>query len=394
MEKKLIPDNIMKKKAVVYCINVLTIMLGTFFMGIAFSVFLSPNKISPTGFSGIASLICNFASSKGVYINPSLLYLGMNAVLFAIAFKSMGKEFIILSVTGVAAYSLSMFLCGYIHINVGNDLLLCAVYGGLFMGLGSGLVLRSGGSTGGGDTIACMLKNRNSRITTGQILIIVDTIIILGSCLVYGITYGMYALVTCFIMGNVCDVVINGVKAARAYYIITDKADNMSHAIIDNIKRGVTCMDVVGMYQNTNHKMIMCIVTRSQVVALKRVVKSYDPTAFMYSVNVTEALGRGFDPLDKKATLKSKNDVKPTTLEDTVITSKPATDVVVDNNSVVMEVNNNTNLTNENSINLNDNIDTHQPADHKTVVAESTTISQPQSKRKKQSKSNKSDKND
>ena len=140
--------------------------------------------------------------------------------------------------------------------------------------------------------------------------------------------------------------------------------------------------------------MIMCIVTRSQVVALKHVVKSYDPTAFMYSVNVTEALGRGFDPLDKKATLKSKNDVKPTTLEDTVITSKPATDVEVDSNNAVNEVKNNTNLTNENNTNLNDSIDKNQPADNETVVVESTTISKPQSKRKKQSKSNKSDKND
>lgn len=323
MGKKLIPDNIMKKKGVVYCLNILTIIAGTFLMGIAFSVFLSPNKISPTGFSGIASLICNFAASHGVNINPSLLYLGMNAILFAIAFKSMGKDFIILSVVGVASYSLSMFVCKYIHIDVGNDLLLCALYGGLFMGLGSGLVLRSGGSTGGGDTIACMLKHGNSRITTGQIIIIIDIFIIGGSCFIYGINYGMYALVTCFVMGNVCDVVINGVRAARAYYIITDKDVEISQSIIINVKRGVTCMNVVGMYQNTNHRMLLCIVTRSQVAALKHVVKTIDPTAFMYSVNVTEALGRGFDPLDKKATLKSKTDVKPVTLGDVVIVSKP-----------------------------------------------------------------------
>lgn len=323
MGKKLIPDNIMKKKGVVYCLNILTIIAGTFLMGIAFSVFLSPNKISPTGFSGIASLICNFAASHGVNINPSLLYLGMNAILFAIAFKSMGKDFIILSVVGVASYSLSMFVCKYIHIDVGNDLLLCALYGGLFMGLGSGLVLRSGGSTGGGDTIACMLKHGNSRITTGQIIIIIDIFIIGGSCFIYGINYGMYALVTCFVMGNVCDVVINGVRAARAYYIITDKDVEISQSIITNVKRGVTCMNVVGMYQNTSHRMLLCIVTRSQVAALKHVVKTIDPTAFMYSVNVTEALGRGFDPLDKKATLKSKTDVKPVTLGDVVIVSKP-----------------------------------------------------------------------
>ena len=94
-----------KKKLVLrYFVNVLTILLGTFLMGLAFSVFLSPNNISPTGFSGIASLISNFAARYGVNINPSLLYLIMNAILFAIAFKSMGKEFILLSITGVASY--------------------------------------------------------------------------------------------------------------------------------------------------------------------------------------------------------------------------------------------------------------------------------------------------
>ncbi len=294
--------NINKKQIIQEIINIIFIVGGTFLMGIAFSVFLSPNNISPTGFSGIASLVCNALKTYGFNLSPSILYLAMNAVLFAIAFKSMGKRFIILSTLGVASYSLAMFVCDYITINVGSDLLLCAIYGGLLMGAGAGFVLRAGGSTGGGDTIACMLKNSNIKITTGQILIIIDTVIIGVSCFVYGINYGMYALVTCFIMGNVCDVVINGVKAARAYYIITDKADELGEAIIKNVKRGATQLDVTGMYKKDDHKMLLCLVTRAQVADLKRTVKQIDPNAFMYSVNVTEALGVGFDPLEKHKT--------------------------------------------------------------------------------------------
>lgn len=305
-------DTVQKKKlALRYTLNILYILVGTFLMGIAFSVFLSPNNISPTGFSGIASLICNLLARNNIIISPSLVYLALNAILFAIAFKSMGKEFIILSVTGVGGFSLSMFICEFIKFDVGNDLLLCALYGGLFMGLGSGLVLKSGGSTGGCDTIACMLKHHNAKITTGQLIMTIDGMIIAVSCFAYGIKYGMYALVTTFIMGNICDVVLNGVKAARAYYIITDKGDELSEAIKKNVNRGVTEINATGMYKKQTHNMLFCLVSRSQVVALKRTIKEIDPHAFMYSVNVTEAIGVGFDPLEKeKAEKKQKKNKK------------------------------------------------------------------------------------
>lgn len=105
----------------------------------------------------------------------------------------------------------------------------------------------------------------------------------------------MYALVTTFIMGNVCDVVLNGVNAARAYYIITDKGEELSEAIKQNVNRGVTQINAMGMYKKQNHSMLLCLVSRSQVVVLKRTVKQVDPSAFMYSVNVTEAIGVGFE---------------------------------------------------------------------------------------------------
>lgn len=291
-----------KKVILRYGISVLTIVIGTFLMGIAFSVFLSPNNISPTGFSGIASLISNYAATQGVTINASLLYMGMNLILFLIAFKSMGKEFIVLSVTGVLSFSLCMYLCEFIKLDVGSDLLLCALYGGIFMGAGAGLVIRSGGSTGGGDTIACMLKKSNAKITQGQVIVAIDMVIIAVSSFIYGINYGLYALVTCVIMGYVCDIVINGVKAARAFYIITDKSEELGAQIMKTVERGVTKIAVTGMYLGEAHNMLLCICSRSQVAALKRAVKDIDPKAFMYSVNVSEALGVGFDPLEKQVT--------------------------------------------------------------------------------------------
>lgn len=329
-----------KSIALRYTLNILFILVGTFLMGISFSVFLSPNKISPTGFSGIASIICNLLAKSNIIISPSIIYLALNAVLFIIAFKSMGKEFIILSITGVGGFSLSMFVCEYIKIDVGNDLLLCALYGGLLMGLGSGLVLKSGGSTGGCDTIACMLKHHNAKITTGQLIMTIDGIIIVASCFIYGINYGMYALITTFIMGNVCDVVLNGVKAARAYYIITDKGEELSEAIKKNVNRGVTQINATGMYKKQSHNMLFCLVTRSQVIALKRTIKEIDPNAFMYSVNVTEAIGMGFEPLEKDKNEKKKDKKKKTIKANEVIEQ-------------TAEVTNNTETVNNNNVSEN-----------------------------------------
>lgn len=289
-----------KKIAVKWTINILAVIIGTFIMGISFSVFLSPNKISPTGFSGIASLISNLVKSKtGFYLSPSILYLVMNAILFLIAFKTMGLEFIILSITGVASYSAAMEVCGLINIDVGNDLLLCALYGGLLMGIGAGIVLRFGGSTGGGDTIACMLKHSNVKVTTGQIIIIIDVVIIAASCVAYGISYGMYAIITCILMGYMCDTVINGVKGTRAYYIVTDKPEQMYEEISKHVHRGVTQIKGTGMFTHKDRSILMCLLSRSEIASLKRAVRAADEKAFMYSIDVKEAIGVGFEPMKK-----------------------------------------------------------------------------------------------
>ncbi len=290
-----------------YVFNILLIIVGTFLMGISFSVFLSPNNISPAGFSGIASLVSNVVKSEtGFYLSPSILYLAMNAILFVLAFKSMGVEFIVLSIAGVLSFSLSMWICTLFTLDVGSDLLLCALYGGLLMGLGSGIVIRVGGSTGGGDTIACMLKHANARISTGQIILSIDAVLVVASCFAYGISYGMYAIITCLVMSYVCDTVINGVKGTRAYYIVTSKPEEVYAAISKIVHRGMTEIKGKGMYTHHDKSILMCLLSRSEIVLLKRAVRQTDNQAFMFSIDVKEAIGVGFEPLLKEKQTKEE----------------------------------------------------------------------------------------
>ena len=298
----------MNKRKVVftYAKNMCAIIIGTFIMGFAFNVFQAPNHITPTGFSGIATIISYLLGRAGVNIAPSPIYLGLNVILFIFAYKALGKEFCIYSVTGILGYALSMQVLSYVHINVGNDLLLCCIYGGCIMGVGTGLVIRFGGSTGGADMSAVILRKIWPNLSTGTLIIVIDGIIIGVSAIVFGLNLGMYALVSCILMGSVCDMIANGQKTVSAYYIITNKKEELAQELLNRVHRGVSSIQITGMYSHQEHDMIFVVVRRSEVIALKHVIHDVDPTAFVISVNVREAMGIGFDKLhvdDKKLML-------------------------------------------------------------------------------------------
>ncbi len=289
-------------------------------MGFAYNIFLAPNSITPTGFSGIATIISHLLSKVNITIMPSLIYLGLNAILFIFAFRTMGKDFCIYSLTGILGYSLSMQVLSYIHLNVGNDLLLCTIYGGCVMGIGTGIVIRFGGSTGGADMSAAIIHKYTHKITTGQLIISIDAIIVTASAIVYGLNLGMYALISCIIMGTMCDMVLDGVRSVRAYYIITDKKKELSDALMTQIHRGVSNIKVTGMYSETEHDMLFVVVSRPQIMTLKSVVKQVDPNAFLISTQVKEAVGIGFEKLETKENnkkLKFTKNNKKVNLQDT-----------------------------------------------------------------------------
>ncbi|MBP5651746.1 MAG: YitT family protein [Clostridia bacterium] len=292
-----------RKVALAYAKNMTMIIIGTFIMGFAFNVFQAPNHITPTGFSGIASIISYLLSQANIFISPSPIYLALNVFLFIFAYKMMGKEFCIYSATGILGYALSMEVLRYVHINVGSDLLLCCIYGGAIMGVGTGLVIRFGGSTGGADMSAVLLRKIMPNLSTGTLIVIIDGTIIGVSAIVYGLNLGMYALVSCVLMGSICDMIANGNKSVRAYYIITTKRDELANALLDRVHRGVSNIQITGMYSHENHDMLFVVVRMSEVVTLKRVIHDVDEKAFIIGVNVREAMGIGFEKLhvdDKK----------------------------------------------------------------------------------------------
>ena len=302
---KIISENNLKN-----LFDILLVITGTFLMGFSFNVFLNANHISPSGFSGLCAIISNVLDSNfGVIIHPSILYLSINAVLFIFAFKRMGVKFAINAAIGIATYSLFIEICQFdIGLSGNENLLLYATFGGVLTGVGLGLVFRGHGSTGGSDMLANILGKRFRFITVGNLVFIVDAIVVALSFFAYNnINNSLYSLIAIWIMTKMSDVVVSGVQGVRGYYIVSSKYKEISTAIMQELDRGVTGYDARGMYTGTETEVLMTLVTREESVKLRQIVAQIDKNAFMFSCPISEAMGHGFTPLDVNKSMIKKN---------------------------------------------------------------------------------------
>lgn len=300
-----------KREAVTLVFQILLILCGTFVLGFGYCVFLSPYKIVPGGFMGLSQIVHDlFAKIGFTSISTSVWYIILNSFLYIYAFILLGWRFGIRSGVGIFSYSLWVDLISKFNIvsTIGNQFqiesealgggslyILFAVFGGLLMGVGMGIVFRANGSTGGCDMLAVVTNKFFPSITTGQLVIVVDGLVIILSALAYSsLVLPLYALITIFICGKVSDIFVDGVKSFRAFYILSDKKDEIAQRIMNEVERGVTNIKCEGMYTHAEKDMLLVIVRRQQVMRVKNIVKQVDQNAFSFSHNVKEAYGNGF----------------------------------------------------------------------------------------------------
>ena len=298
-------------KIKILLIEILVIMFGTFITSLGFTIFLEPHNIVPGGFMGLAKIINDVLSTINFnFISVSLWYIILNLFLYLYAVKCMGIKFAIRAGVGIFSYSLfvelihqtnlveiltNQFILEEATLSGAGMYILYAIYGGLLMGAGIGLVFRGNGSTGGSDIVAVVVNKFFPTITTGQVVIAVDSCVVLLSAIAYqSLILPLYAFITIFICGKVADVFVDGVKSLRAYYIITTKKDEMSKMIFDKLKRGATNIKCEGVYTKQDRDMLLVVIRRSQVMTLKKIVKTIDEHSFMISHNVKEVYGEGF----------------------------------------------------------------------------------------------------
>lgn len=267
--------------------NSLMILLGLAFCTLAYNAFLIPNDIAAGGFTGIAQLI-----NSGTGWPIGTVSLVMNVPLFILSMKSLGLRFGVRSLVTTIAFSLLLDVLP-LQCPV-QDMWLATVYGGLFCGLGFGLILRGSATTGGTDMLASLLHRLFPFIRVSWGIFMVDGLVIVASAFVFNMTNAMYALICTMVTNIVVDFVLEGPNSAHSFFIISDKSEEIARRIMAELDRGVTGLDGTGMYSQTKKQVLLCAVTRLETVRLRRIVFSVDPQAFMISSKAHDTYGEGF----------------------------------------------------------------------------------------------------
>ena len=270
-------------------IEILETILGAFIMAIAVSLFLLPNELSSGGFSGIATILYylfNFPVGTTIIV--------LNVPLFIFATLKIGKRFLLKSLLGTL--SLSVFIDILEKLTpITNDKILACVYGGILTGLGTALILRAHSSTGGSDLAGNIIKEYKPMARTGNLIMIIDAaIVILNVIFLKKVEIALYSAITIYIMGKVIDIIFEGIYFTKLVFIISDKSEEISKIIVNNIKRGVTGVYGKGIYTEENKLVLMCAIGRRELAELKSYIKEIDPNAFLIITNSREVLGTGF----------------------------------------------------------------------------------------------------
>ena len=268
------------------------ILLGAFIGGAAYPLFMTPNRIAPGGITGVATILNHL-----LHWPVGTVSLVLNLPLFMISYKAMGKVFAFRSLVATVAFSLFIDILPLKPMT--NDPLLGALYGGVLLGIGLGLIMRGGATTGGSDMIARMVHKRFPFISTGAFLFAIDFAVVLAAGLLIGTSEALYALINIFLTAKVMDMVIIGFSSNKACFVISSRWQEISRRIMKDMDRGVTQLTARGAYTGAERPTLLCVISRSEITAFKRILREEDESAFVIIVEAHEAIGDGFSVLDK-----------------------------------------------------------------------------------------------
>ncbi len=277
--------------------------IGSIAFGVAVSMFTVPNHIAPGGVSGIATM-ASFLSDQwwGFPLPIGALSLLINLPLLAAALWRLGWRFTGRTLLCTVLSSLWVDVMAAVVPPFQGEMILTAIFGGALMGLGIGLILSRGGTTGGSEIVASLLERRFPHVPIGKLILGVDGVIIALSAVVFGeLESPLYAVVLVFISSMVTDWVVYGGRRGKMAMILCKDTDTLTQRIMAELDRGVTLLKSVGGYTGREQNMVLCAVGRQQVYALKQLVYQHDPDAFFMLLTTDEVLGFGWQepPKDK-----------------------------------------------------------------------------------------------
>lgn len=274
------------------------IVVGSFILAAAFVLFITPYKIVPGGVYGI-SIVLHYMIGTPI----GLMALCFDIPLTIIGMKVLGPRFGFKTVLGFSLTAIFTdtltWLWGFEPL-VKGDALLSSIFGGLLCGLGLGLIFKSKATSGGSDIIAAIIA-KYTKLPIGQLMIMVDSVIVLLGLLVFGDwKIPLYSWIAIYITGKVIDGVLEGLNYEKSLFIISEKHEEIRDKIINNLNRGGTVIEGRGMYNMAERKIIFTVVSRRELIILEEYIQQIDPKAFLTVLDASEILGEGFKSLKEK----------------------------------------------------------------------------------------------
>jgi len=264
--------------------RLLFLTIGALIVGFGLENFLVPNNIIDGGIVGI-SIMASHVSNLPLGMFTFLL----NLPFLALGLRVLGKKFVLYSLYSTFALSVFVSIFQYTS-NMTYNPFLAAIFGGLIVGIGCGLILRNNGSLDGTEIVA-LIFGKKLPFSTGEIIMFMNLFVFAASAIVFNKEKAMFSILTYFIIYKSIDLVLEGIDEAKSVTIITSKPDDIAKIILFELKRGVTFIDGKGAYSGEYKKIIYCVITRLEIAKLKEVVHEIDPKAFISITSAHEVEG-------------------------------------------------------------------------------------------------------
>jgi uncharacterized membrane-anchored protein YitT (DUF2179 family) len=266
------------------------LVVGAGIVSVGLELFLVPNQIIDGGVVGI-SIMASYLTKLPL----GLFLVILNLPFMVVGYNQIGKRFVISSLIALGA--LAVFVT-YLNPKepLTDDLLLGAIFGGVFIGTGVGIILRSGGCLDGTEIMAILIQ-RSRDLSIGEVIMFFNVFILGSSALVFGWDRALYSLIAYFVASKAIDVVVDGLNESKSVFIISNKHEEISRAILESLGRGVTHIFGKGGCSGEDKEILFSVVTRLELATLKSIINEIDPGAFIAIENVHEVLGGSFKKL-------------------------------------------------------------------------------------------------
>lgn len=272
------------------------ITLACVLYALSFNWFYAPNDFTVGGFTGISQIINFFVPVLPV----GVMIIVLNVPLFIVGLKKFGFAFLVKSIYTMALSSVLIDVVDVIHQFSPMDPLLACLYGGVTLGVASGLIFREEATTGGSELGAWIVRSHVERLSIGNICLGIDlTIILIYAAVFRSLNNALYGALALYITTKVLDLVVYGQNTAKLAYIISDKYEEIMQEMIAR-DMGATLLNGKGIYTGSERPLLLCAVRNKEVVSIKRFIKELDPDAFFIVCDASEVLGEGFGVYNPK----------------------------------------------------------------------------------------------